>query len=266
MKTRLISALIAMLIFIPILFIGGTLFNVVVYIISVLGLYEFIKIKEEKKELPSFIKFISYILLSLIILFSSSKAVLEFSIDYRILSGLFIMYLIPTILYHDRKIYSVNDAFYMLGGLIFIAASFSLLISIREKSLLLLIYLFLISIMADTYAYITGMLIGKHKMISEISPKKTWEGMIGGTVVGVFIATLFYHNFIDNSLQLYILIIITLFLSILGQFGDLTFSAIKRYFNKKDFSNIMQGHGGILDRFDSILFIMLGFIFFISII
>ena len=224
------------------------------------------KIKEEKKELPSFIKFISYILLSLIILFSSSKAVLEFSIDYRILSGLFIMYLIPTILYHDRKIYSVNDAFYMLGGLIFIAASFSLLISIREKSLLLLIYLFLISIMTDTYAYITGMLIGKHKMISEISPKKTWEGMIGGTVVGVFIATLFYHNFIDNSLQLYILIIITLFLSILGQFGDLTFSAIKRYFNKKDFSNIMPGHGGVLDRFDSILFIMLGFIFFISII
>ena len=58
MKTRLISALIAMLIFIPILFIGGTLFNVAVYIISVLGLYEFIKIKEEKKELPSFIKFI----------------------------------------------------------------------------------------------------------------------------------------------------------------------------------------------------------------
>ena len=110
------------------------------------------------------------------------------------------------------------------------------------------------------------MLIGKHKMISEISPKKTWEGMIGGTVVGVFIATLFYHNFIDNSLQLYILIIITLFLSILGQFGDLTFSAIKRYFNKKDFSNIMPGHGGVLDRFDSILFIMLGFIFFISII
>ena len=251
MKTRLISALIAMLIFIPILFIGGTLFNVAVYIISVLGLYEFIKIKEEKKELPSFIKFISYILLSLIILFSSSKAVLEFSIDYRILSGLFIMYLIPTILYHDRKIYSVNDAFYMLGG---------------EKSLLLLIYLFLISIMTDTYAYITGMLIGKHKMISEISPKKTWEGMIGGTVVGVFIATLFYHNFIDNSLQLYILIMITLFLSILGQFGDLTFSAIKRYFNKKDFSNIMPGHGGVLDRFDSILFIMLGFIFFISII
>ena len=176
------------------------------------------------------------------------------------------MYLIPTILYHDRKIYSVNDAFYMLGGLIFIAASFSLLISIREKSLLLLIYLFLISIMTDTYAYITGMLIGKHKMISEISPKKTWEGMIGGTVVGVFIATLFYHNFIDNSLQLYILIMITLFLSILGQFGDLTFSAIKRYFNKKDFPNIMPGHGGVLDRFDSILFIVLGFIFFISII
>ena len=154
----------------------------------------------------------------------------------------------------------------MIGGVIFISVALSLIIIIRNQSLMLLIYLLLISIITDTYAYITGILIGRHKLIEEISPKKTWEGTIGGTIIGVFISVLFYHNFVDAQLPIYILIIISLFLSILGQFGDLVFSAIKRYFGKKDFSNIMPGHGGILDRLDSILFILLGFMFFISII
>ena len=266
MRKRVLSALVALIICIPILILGGTIFNITVYILSLIGLYEFMKVKNEKKEIPSFIKFISYILISLVMLFNSSTTSLSFSIDYRILAGLFIMYLIPTVLYHDKKIYSVNDAFYMIGGVLFLSTSLSLLIVIREKSLNLLIYLFLISIMTDTYAYITGMLIGKHKMIEEISPKKTWEGMIGGTVFGVFIPVLFYCNTINLEIPLYGLILITTFLSILGQFGDLVFSAIKRYFGKKDFSNIMPGHGGILDRLDSIIFILLGFMFFISII
>ena len=67
-------------------------------------------------------------------------------------------------------------------------------------------------------------------------------------------------------MPLYVIILMTLFLSILGQFGDLVFSSIKRYFGKKDFSNIMPGHGGILDRFDSIIFVLLGFMFFIPLI
>ena len=266
MKTRIISALIAMIIFIPILILGGSIFNFTVYILATIALHEFIKIKDEKKEIPSFIQFISYIMLSLIFLLNSSKADLTFSIDYRIMCGLFIMYLIPTVLYHDKSKYSVNDAFYMLGGIIFLSISLSLFIVIRSNNLLLIIYLLLISIITDTYAYITGILIGKHKMIEEISPKKTWEGMLGGTIMAVFVSTVFYHTFIDCELAIYIIVIISTFLSILGQFGDLVFSAIKRYFGKKDFSNIMPGHGGILDRLDSIIFIMLGFMFFISIV
>ena len=264
MKKRIISAIIALAVCIPVLILGGIVFNIVVYLLSIIGLYEFMKVKNEKKEIPSFIKFISYILISLIMLFNSSNTQLAFTLDYRILSGLFAMYLIPTVLYHDKKKYSVNDAFYMIGGVLFLSISLSLLIVIREESLNLLIYLFLISIMTDTYAYITGILIGKHKMIEEISPNKTWEGMVGGTVFGVFIAVLFYCNTINLQVPLYGLILITIFLSLLGQFGDLVFSAIKRYFGKKDFSNIMPGHGGILDRLDSIIFVMLGFIFFMT--
>ncbi len=102
-------------------------------------------------------------------------------------------------------------------------------------------------------------------MLEVISPKKTWEGFVGGTILGTFIAVMFYKTVINPEVILSNLILITLFLSIIGQLGDLFFSAIKRHYNKKDFSNIMPGHGGILDRLDSIIFVMLAFSLFINI-
>lgn len=265
MKQRVISAIVALLILVPIFLMGGFIYDVTIVILSLLGLREFLKVKETKKELPSFIQFISYIMLSLIVVSGVNSQEMIFSIDFRIISGLLVVFLLPTILYHDRSLYSINDAFYLIGGVFFLGVSFSLLIIIRNISLNYIIYLFLISIMTDTYAYIVGRLIGSHKLLESISPNKTWEGMIAGTFFGVFIPTLYYVTAIDMNASYLFIIVMTLFLSILGQFGDLVFSAIKRYFKTKDFSNIMPGHGGILDRFDSIIFVILGFIFFITI-
>jgi len=120
--------------------------------------------------------------------------------------------------------------------------------------------------MTDTYAYLVGRWVGSIKLLEDLSPNKTLEGMIGGTLAGVFVSTVFYHTVVNPELPIYVVVFITTFLSILGQLGDLFFSAIKRYYGKKDFSNIMPGHGGILDRFDSIIFVVLGFMLFISII
>ena len=265
MKQRVISAIVALLILVPIFLMGGFIYDATIVILSLLGLREFLKVKETKKELPSFIQFISYIMLSLIVVSGVNSQEMIFSIDFRIISGLLVVFLLPTILYHDRSLYSINDAFYLIGGVFFLGVSFSLLIIIRNISLNYIIYLFLISIMTDTYAYIVGRLIGSHKLLESISPNKTWEGMIAGTFFGVFIPTLYYVTAIDMNTSYLFIIVMTLFLSILGQFGDLVFSAIKRYFKTKDFSNIMPGHGGILDRFDSIIFVILGFIFFITI-
>ncbi|MDD2434778.1 MAG: phosphatidate cytidylyltransferase [Bacilli bacterium] len=261
MKTRIISALLALAIVIPIILAGGTIFNIGVFVISMIALKELIDMKSTKKKTPDFIKFISYTFLLLIMSFGLHSKTIIVSIDYTILAALFLSFLLPTVLYHDSEKYSVNDAFYLIGGVFFLSLSMLLLIQLRIESLYVFIFLLLITTMTDTFALITGILIGKHKLLESISPKKTWEGLVGGTIMGVFIGSIFYYNIIDSEISIWLLILITTFLSILGQFGDLFFSSIKRYYNKKDFSNIMPGHGGILDRLDSIIFVILGFTF-----
>ena len=117
----------------------------------------------------------------------------------------------------------------------------------------------------DSYAYFGGRLIGKTKLIPSISPNKTWEGTIVGSLVGTFVCTVYYLTVIDSNASVFVIAGIVLLLSIVGQLGDLFFSAIKRRFKVKDFSNLMPGHGGVLDRLDSIIFVMLTFTFFLNI-
>lgn len=266
MKTRVISAIVALAIIIPLILNGGLVFNLGVYVISILALKEFLDVKATKKQIPIFIQLIAYIFITILIAFNSKDLSNVFTLDYRVLSALFMAFLIPTVFYHEQSKYSINDAFYLIGGLLFLGISMSLLILVRSIDLNLLIFLLIIPMVTDIFAYITGMLIGKHPLLTEISPKKTVEGMIGGTIMGVFVGAMFYHTLIDPLFPKIELLAICTFLSILGQYGDLVFSAIKRYFGKKDFSNLIPGHGGILDRLDSIIFVLLGFMFFITII
>lgn len=267
MTKRILSSVVMAGVLIPILLKGGLLFTTTIYLVSLFILKEFLDMKEIKKELPDFIWLISYVFMTLLIFFNvssggkGSKIIL--TMDFRVIAGLFLIFLIPTVLYHDRKKYSINDAFYLIGGTFFLWTSLSLFILFRNYGIQRLLYLLLITIITDAYAYFVGMLIGKHKLIESVSPKKTWEGTIGGTLFAIFIGVLFYHTVIDSTLSLGILVLITAFLSMIGQFGDLFFSAIKRYYNKKDFSHLIPGHGGILDRLDSIIFVILAYTFFV---
>ena len=266
MKERVISAIVALLIFVPIFLLGGPFFNLAIFIVAILGLKELLDAKRHQKEFPMFIQFITYVLLSLFILVNMTKTSLVFSIDYRYIVGLFLAFTIPTVLYQDRAKYSIVDSFYLIGAVFFLGVGFSLMVLLRNISLETIIYLFLITMITDSYAYIIGSLIGKHKLAEKTSPKKSWEGTIFGSIVGTFVGTLYYINYVNPNVELSTVIFMTLFLSVLGQFGDLYFSSIKRYYKIKDFSNIMPGHGGILDRCDSIIFVILGYMFFISII
>lgn len=114
--------------------------------------------------------------------------------------------------------------------------------------------------LTDTFAYFGGTLFGKHKLVPEISPKKTVEGAIVGAVFGglgvLLVGTLFQGFFLkDQTVPVYLYAILGLALCLLSQVGDLTASIIKRQFNVKDYGNIMGAHGGAMDRLDSVIFI-----------
>lgn len=117
-----------------------------------------------------------------------------------------------------------------------------------------LLLLFTFACICDTGAYFTGVTIGKHKLCPEISPKKTVEGALGG-IVSSMIAVIIITLCFGNTEKMLTTVIFTIPLCILGMMGDLFASIIKRKVGIKDYSNLIPGHGGILDRFDSMLFI-----------
>ncbi len=265
MKQRVISAIIMLLIVVPIFIIGGNLFKLFIFLVAMLGMKEYLDIKETKKELPIFIKLVGYLFIPFILFTINVNQKFQMTIDFRVITSLFMILLLPVVLYHNRDTYSINDANYVFMGVMFLGIAMSLFNTYFDMNRDLLLYLILITVFTDTFAYITGMLVGKNKLLESISPKKTWEGLIGGTIFGVFVATCFYTTVIDSNVQILVVAAITTILSIIGQLGDLFFSAIKRYFGKKDFSNLMPGHGGILDRLDSLIFVLLAYSFFLSI-
>ena len=167
--------------------------------------------------------------------------------------------------YHRMtSLFDINDALFILGGTIFLGVVFNLFCIIRNTELTYFIYLLLITIFTDTFALVSGMLIGQHKLCEKISPNKTIEGFAFGSLLGTIIASTFYLTVINPSANLIYVTLITLLLSIVGQIGDLFFSSIKRNYKVKDFSNLIPGHGGILDRFDSVIFVSLGLTLVIS--
>ena len=130
-------------------------------------------------------------------------------------------------------------------------------IRLMDSGIVLVLLPFLASWLTDTFAYFTGKAIGKHHIVPHISPKKTLEGCIGGTVLctAASLALVPIAKSIWNvELSMPVLALIMCLASILSQFGDLSMSYIKRGVGIKDYGKLMPGHGGVLDRFDSVLF------------
>ena len=260
MKKRILSAIIMILIFVPLLFIGGVPFTILMTLLALASMYELITIREKKKKIPMLIKVISYLLVIFSSILTYNQNIFSYTMSYQLISFIVLIFLLPILLKSKSMDYDINDALYLVGSLLFINIAFNLILVVRNYSLNYLIYLLLITVITDTFALITGMYIGKNKLAPSISPHKTIEGFIGGALMGTFVATTFYFTVIDSNISLVILILTTAFLSVIGQLGDLVFSSIKRTYGVKDFSNLIPGHGGILDRLDSIIFVILSFI------
>lgn len=141
---------------------------------------------------------------------------------------------------------------YVIGFLVFLPLLYSM-----PNGKFLIWYILIAAWGTDTFAYAVGMRFGKHKL-TKISPKKSIEGSIGGTVGAVVLAliyTVVVQRYVDLNLSYVFVAIATLVLSILSQLGDLSASSIKREMEIKDYGNLIPGHGGMLDRIDSIIFV-----------
>ena len=180
--------------------------------------------------------------------------------------NLFLLGSIPTIMLllflqiivTDMKI-TFKDMAYTLLGICYIPIfiMFLSLINAMDNGKILLGYTFIAAWITDTFAYTIGHRFGKHKF-SKISPKKSIEGCISGTISAIIaslILTLILNKNFSFEYSYYVMGIIALILSIIGQIGDFSASCIKRYVDIKDYSNLLPGHGGMLDRMDSVLFI-----------
>ena len=247
MKKRVISAIIMILITIPFIIIGNIQFAIFCLLIGEMGLYEFLKFRTK---LPTIIKIISFIFLGIIIL----KDLLNINLEIITIISLFV-YL--SSLVFISKNYHYKDAFYLIGLILFLGIAFSKIILIRNQSIYLFFYLLLIAVVTDTCALLIGLKFGKNKLAPNISPSKTIEGLLGGVLIGTIIPSLFYIFLVKDLNNTILVFIMTLILSFIGELGDLIKSTIKRFEKVKDFSNLIPGHGGIMDRVDSLIFIVL---------
>lgn len=177
---------------------------------------------------------------------------------------IFIMVLLCTMLFGHKTITFVDVA--ACGAAAFVIPSaLSCIISARylyEDNLpgvFIIVYMLFCAWLGDSGAYFVGTFLGKHKLCPVISPKKTVEGLIGGVItvgIGVTVQCLVYNLLLPSEIKMNYAVIIPvgMIASVVGVLGDLSASVIKRQYNVKDFGNLMPGHGGILDRFDSVLF------------
>lgn len=256
-KTRVISGAVAVIIAAAVLFLYKTVvFYLFVSLLCTVAVYE---VCRAAKCLNNKLTVISCLIFSAIYPMMFFLKIEKHTIALTTLFVFIVFLLFLT----NHKTSTYNKVFVMLGATLLITFALTSMIKImlisEEHGLFLLVLSLCGAWLADTGAYFAGTLFGKHKLCPEISPKKTVEGLIGGTITNAFLFILigFIYTKINSDAELnYILLALCgMACSLLGLLGDLSASMLKRQCNIKDYGNIMPGHGGIMDRFDSVLFV-----------
>ncbi|MDI9475935.1 MAG: phosphatidate cytidylyltransferase [Natronincolaceae bacterium] len=246
MLKRIVSAVIGLPFLLAVIIAGETLLFIAFLVISLIALWEFYngcKSKFTPMETAGYTG-------SIIIL-----TVMNFTLQLSYILMLFsILVIILNIikLIHNNK-YNFVDISITLYSLVYIPFLLGHILLISKQPNNIIIWLVFITAWGtDTLAYFSGYLFGRRELCPSISPKKTIEGAIGGTLGSMVVSLIFGYFFLRD--HLFVVALIGILGSVVAQIGDLSASLIKRYIGIKDFGNIMPGHGGILDRFDSILF------------
>jgi phosphatidate cytidylyltransferase len=261
MKQRIITAILALIIFLPFVIYGDLPFTIFVYFLATIGLFELVKMRNINfYTFPALITVL--ILWTLLSQFSGDVIPGIMLSKLEVIMIFAIVLLILTVLQKNK--FTFDDAAFLMLAMIYVGMGFYYLIETRSAGLNYIIFVLFVIWATDTGAYFVGRSMGKRKLWPEISPNKTIEGALGG-VLGACIVGVVFQLVHPFEYSMIIVILVTVIVSLIGQLGDLVESAFKRHYNVKDSGNILPGHGGILDRLDSLLFVLplLHFIHFI---
>ncbi len=254
--TRSLSGIVFIGLIIGSILLGQQIFAALMLIFSIIGLTEYQRMTQKWIGNPGDIQII--LLNGLIVFGLLSAVILEF-----IPSKYLVLLILPVLISMIHTLFSklespVQQMSILMAGVLYISLPFALFASFftlnpqMAFSNELVIAFFIMVWSNDVFAYVVGSLIGKHKLYEKVSPKKTWEGSLGGvilTIVAAYIISIFFKTY-DMQTWLVLGLIISIFASL----GDLIESMIKRQVGVKDSGNIMPGHGGVLDRFDGVIF------------
>jgi phosphatidate cytidylyltransferase len=224
-------------------------------LVLILTLYEYRKLLQQKEVFVSGVVF-TIVVFSIIYIYefcygASVRTIWTFSLMIIfLLFGMFVEQL------YSKKGNPIQNIVFSVFPLFYIIVPFACLIYLHSINPLYALALFSFVWVNDPFAYLTGITIGKHRLFERISPKKSWEGFFGGLVFAVLAGVAFNHftTEIFGAYSLIKWIVFAVIVVIAGTFGDLFESLFKRSLEVKDSGTILPGHGGLLDRFDSILF------------
>ena len=255
MKRVLSSAIILPIALIVFVLGNKYIVDVFLSLISILCIYELFNAFEQKGHHP--VKWVGYIAaIAICFLHIIPKERILMLIGAIIPTSVLLLFILTITKKTKTNVIDIAITFfgvcYTVIFLIFVS-----LIRQMPNGVWLIWYVFLTSWGTDVFAYLVGKAIGKHHF-TDISPKKTIEGCIGGTIgaiICVMIYSIILNIFVHIDINYIVMFIASILLSIIGQIGDLSASVIKRYAGIKDYSNLIPGHGGMLDRIDSVLFI-----------
>lgn len=250
--TRLLSGIVLLAIVISTGILGGPVFLALVTLISMIGLFEFHRMVKTEKSPLFYTNLIACAALDVLLLWGKTElADLMPVVALLLLMGIYVV---------RYPKFTAKDIFTSYTGFVYVAVLLSFLYRVRmeENGMLLLWLVFIGTWGSDTCAYCIGCLFGKHKAFPVLSPKKSVEGCIGGALGTALIAGIYavcLNRFVEGaSVSVVVFVIIGILASVVSQIGDLAASAMKRQYEIKDYGKLIPGHGGILDRFDSIIF------------
>ena len=249
-KIRLLSGIVLVILAIILILSGGNILLLGTAIISWIGMYELYRVfKLEKTPMATIADIMAGVF------FLNLK---WHFLDPMALVMLFLILLMFVYVFSYPK-YEAKDVMAIFFGMFYVAVMLSYVYQIRvlENGVYLAFLIFICSWGCDTCAYCVGVLIGKHKMAPVLSPKKSIEGAVGG-VVGTALLTVIYTSVFRTQMGLdtrsiVVLAVISAVAALISMVGDLTASAIKRNYDIKDYGTLIPGHGGIMDRFDSMM-------------